>query len=365
MALSSRNVLERLLRPAGGGLHVVSTGRAAQESLQRRLYGLDDLSDLPARHAHDLDRLRDATWLLLGVPSDVGAGVRRGANLGPAGIREALLRGAPDWRATCERHGVVDIGDVFCVPQLLHDEMLSATQRDATARALFSDLDDVTRATLPVSPLSIEERVLDLCMTINPRLKPLVLGGDHSVAWPVVSSLVKARGPSFAIVQFDAHTDLLPERLGIKLCFATWSFHANDLLGRGGRLCQLGVRASRFDRTHWESTLGVRQWWGDACRERPAEVIDGLCNHLDSLGISAVYVSNDIDGTDAAEAPATGTPEPGGPSPAFVREVIRRVRDRFEVIGGDLCEVAPPLSSVNEADRTCDVAASYIRALVD
>ncbi len=46
----------------------------------------------------------------------------------------------------------------------------------------------------------------------------------------------------------------------MKYCCATWSYHANGRLGRGGRLVQVGVRASGHDREHWESTLGVRQF---------------------------------------------------------------------------------------------------------
>jgi len=356
--------LTRLLRPAGGGVHVVSTGRAQQETVQRRLYGTVDPASLSALHRGDLERISSADWLLLGVPSDVGAGVRRGANFGPAGIREALLRADPAWRATCERLGLVDAGDVFCVPQLLHDDMLSADQRRKSARALHPDLSDSIRDALPVSPLSIEERALDLCLTLNPSIRPLILGGDHSVAWPVVSALVKSRGPSFAIVQFDAHTDLLPERLGITYCFATWTFHANDLLGRGGRVLQLGVRASRFPREHWESTLGVKQWWAATCRAEPDRVLDEVCKSLDSLGISDVYVSDDIDGLDGDAAPATGTPEPDGLTPAFVDRVLGTLRDRYRIVGADVSEVAPPLAPPAEADRTCDLAAAHVRTLV-
>ncbi len=113
-----------------------------------------------------------------------------------------------------------------------------------------------------MSPLSIAERALDCLFEINPGARLLVLGGDHSVAWPVVASLVRRRAPALGIVQPDAHTDLLPERLGVRYCFATWAYHANDLIGRNGRLVQVGVRASGRDQQHWETTLGVRQVLG-------------------------------------------------------------------------------------------------------
>ena len=65
-------------------------------------------------------------------------------------------------------------------------------------------------------------------------------------------------------------------------------------------MVQVGIRATRFDRGHWESTLGVRQFWADECRAHPSEAIDAVIAHLRSAGVTSVYFSNDIDGTDAA-----------------------------------------------------------------
>ena len=174
---------------------------------------------------------------------------------------------------------------------------------------------------MPVSPLSIAERALDLVFALNPRIAPIVLGGDHSTAWPVASALSRARKDRWGIVQPDAHTDLLEERLGIKYCFATWSCHANELLGRDGRLVQVGMRASRRDREHWESTLGVRQFWAEECLRDPEAALDAIIAHLKERRVESVYFSNDIDGTDSRYADATGTPEPGGLEPDFVVEL--------------------------------------------
>src|SRR5262249_32713805 len=192
-----------------------------------------------------------------------------------------------------------------------------------------------------VSPLSIEERALDLVLSLNPRAAPIVLGGDHSTAWPVASTLSRVRKDRWGIVQPDAHTDLLAERLGVKYCFATWSYHANELLGRGGRMVQVGIRATRFERGHWESTFGVRQLWADECRAHPAEALDAVIAHLRGAGVTSVYFSNDIDGTDADYADATGTPEPLGLEPDFVVELIRRLGREIGLIAGAVMEAAP------------------------
>ncbi len=345
-----------LLRPAAGGLYLVSTGRAEQLALQQRLYGADSEAGVQTRWEEALRRIPQARAVILGVPSDVGAGFRRGANLGPQAIRTGLLAADPDWPARAADLGVVDIGDVFVCPQLLHDDMLSDAQLAASRRAMYP-MDDEP---LPVSPLSIEERALDLVLRLNPDVKPIVIGGDHSTAWPVAAALSRVR-KDWGIVQPDAHTDLLEERLGIKYCFATWSFHANELLGRGGRMVQIGTRASRRDRAHWEQTTGVRQFWASDARARPEAVLDELIAHLQAVGVKSVYFSNDIDGTDATWADATGTPEPDGLTPDLVVALIRRLGAEIGLCAGDVMEVAPPLGSRG----TIDLAVRYLRETID
>jgi agmatinase len=352
--------LALLLRPAAGGVYLVSTGRAEQLALQMRLYGAASEAEVHARFSERLSRLSEARVILLGVPSDVGAGYRRGANLAPAAIRAALLEHDPVWPAWCEANGVFDVGDVFVVPQLLHDDMLSPAQIAASRNAIYPS----HAPPLPVSPLSIEERVLDLLLQLAPRAAPFVLGGDHSVAWPLTAALHRAR-PGFVIVQVDAHTDLLPERLGIKYCFATWSYHANELLGRGGRLVQVGVRASRFPKDHWETTLGVRQFWSDAVARDPDAAIDAILSHVRATGAQGVYFSNDIDGTDPEHAPATGTPEPKGLSPDFVCTLVQRLGREVDLFAADLVEVAPPLAGDDALHRTLQTAVRYVRTTIE
>ncbi len=356
--------LSHLLRPAGGGLYLVSTGKAEQEAVQRKLYGVGTTAEVERAFQEALAKVANAKGVLLAIPSDVGAGFVRGANLGPQAIRARLLEDDPHWPAELERLGLVDVGDVFVVPQLQHDEMLSPGQRQASARALYPKLAEAQAAALPVSPLSIAERAWELLLGLNPKLKLFAFGGDHSTALPGVRALAKAR-PGFGVMQPDAHTDLLQERLGVKYCFATWSWHANELLGRGGRLTQVGIRASGRDQAHWESTTGVRQFWAHTIRADPKGALDAVLAHVKSTRVRGVYFSNDIDGTDAKWADATGTPEPDGLEPDWVVELIRRLGAEVGLEGGDVMEVAPPLTRTPEsARRTVGLAARYFRQTV-
>ncbi len=343
--------LATILRPAGAGVYLVSTGKAEQLKLQQRLYGVSTEAEVQQKFKERLSQIATAKAVLLGIPSDVGAGFRRGANLGPQALRLALLE-----RGKLPA-GLLDLGDVFVVPQLLHDEMLNAQQLAATRAALYPGIAEP----LPVSPLSIAERAWELIFTLNPEVKPFVLGGDHSTALPGVLAL--ARRKAIAIVQPDAHTDLLEHRLGIKYCFATWSFHANEAIGRKQRLVQLGIRASGKTKEHWERTCDVRQFWAAEVLKDPRGALDAVVAHVKSLGVKGVYFSNDVDGTDEKWADATGTPEPGGLEPEWLLEVIARLGS--SIIGGDVMEVAPTITPKPDSlERTVGLAARYFEATV-
>jgi len=352
--------LSQFLRPAGGGIHTVSTGRATRDSLQKTLYGARDEAEIQAKWRAALASIGTARVAILGIPSDCGAGLTRGAAFGPEAVRSALLRQAPDFPAMALRAGIVDVGDLFVVPQLLTDDMLSEEQRRRTRAVLYGP--SAANGDWPVAPLTIAERVVDQLLRLRPGLRIFLLGGDHSVAWPVVAAIGRNSSEPWAIVHADAHTDLLPERLGVRICFATWAYHANELLGRGGRLVQVGVRTSSRTKEHWESTLVVRQFWAGEVRARGGAVIDDIIRHLQELGIRRVYLSNDIDGTDSEAAPSTGAPEPNGLSPDFVRALIARVGAAFPLLGADVVEVAPSIGSADDSRRTSDLAASYMRA---
>jgi arginase family enzyme len=358
--------LATILRPAGGGIHLVSAGKAEQLAVQRRLYGARTEAEVKKKFLATLERLPSAKGALLGIPSDVGAGFQRGANLGPQGIRERLLK-ERGWAKRCEALGLIDVGDVFVVPQLLHDEMLSAEQLKSSRAALYPDVTAKQRAGLPVAPLSIAERAWDLMFEVNPKLKPFVLGGDHSTALPGVLALGKVRRKgTWGIVQIDAHTDLLETRLGVKYCFGTWSWHANELMGRHQRMVQVGIRASGRTREHWESTLDVRQFWAREVLADPRGAVKEIVEHVRETGVEGVYFSNDIDGTDEKWADATGTPEPGGLTPKMVVELIRALGREGLVLGGDVMEVAPILTRTPQsAERTVGLAVEYLKETVE
>lgn len=348
--------LQLLLRPPGRGLPVISMGGGYAAPLLRSLYGSHEISEVEAAWKENLKDITTAEIILLGIPSDTGAGMIRGSNFGPLGIRSAYLSRFGSYR-TC----LLDIGDVICVPQLLHDDMLNDSQIAAVRLSLYGNQNQL----LPVSPLSIAEQSMCDILTLNRDAKVIMLGGDHSVSLPVIRYLHHNYTDELAVLHFDAHTDLSDSRLGVKHCYNTWAYHTTRFL-KPYHLVQIGIRASTMTKSDWTTKYDIVQIWANEANESTERTIAQIIAHLRKVGVRTVYISNDIDGTDPDYAPATGTPEPNGLTPQLVTSIIEHVGSEFNIIGGDIVEVAPPLSGSMgfENDTTCLLAASYLRTLV-
>lgn len=356
-SLSSLDRLRLFLRPPGQGLLTVSTGGDWASRLATRLYGSDSPTVVASGWEDTLQKIRRVRNVGFGIPSDTGAGIVKGANLGPIGIREAYLATHPGLPKD-----FLDLGDVATVPHLLHDGMLSLEQKADVAGALYEG----RGKGLPVSPLSIAEAVVDAIWELNPDAQIALMGGDHSVAWPLVHKYAKRFPEELGILHFDAHTDLMQSRFGVKYCFATWAYHAMTLL-KPYRLVQVGIRVSGKDKAYWTGTYPVIQHWAKDVVGHETEIAESIAAHFEAQGVTKLYISNDIDGTDSRWAKATGTPEADGLQPEFVLKLIKGLSRHLRIVGGDVTELAPPLSGRREfsQDPTCLLAAEYWKALVD
>jgi agmatinase len=261
--------------------------------------------------------------------------------------------------------GIVDVGDVFVNPHIVDDSYHNASTLHAI-RAARGRSDS-----LAVAPNSALRAVLEACRELNPSVRFIIIGGDHSLSRVPVEFLTaddRNGRRDLGIFHVDAHTDLLDQRDGIPFNFATWAYHANDAIGRGRRLVQLGIRVSGRSREAWESELDLRQIRMDEVGGRDHDdVTDEIIETLENAGVRRLYISNDIDGTDPTFAASTGTMEMGGLHPHLVSHVVGRLGRAFDVIGSDVVEVAPPLKwhVPGEPARTIRTACRYVLDQLD
>lgn len=320
------------LTPPGEGVYTVHTAKEKRLSLQKKIY---DNKEVRLSWENSLEKqLPISTVVLLGIPSDCGGGIQRGANWGPLYLREALLNNKEDLK-------YFDIGDVKVIPHLLHDKYLNEETLKKCRLGLYGDRD----LALPVSPLSI---AYDFAVDFHqhyPSKKIFMIGGDHSVSYPMVRAYLESKknqNKKVAVIHFDAHTDLLEERLGIDICFGTWASQIIPFLEGPAHLIQIGIRASGKDKAHWENKFGLTQYWAkDILKNGAKETADKIITQLKNLNIEEIYVSFDIDCLDETYAGATGTPETGGLSPHEPMVILQELFENFKITGSDIVEIAP------------------------
>ena len=249
----------------------------------------------------------------IGVPFDIGTSHRSGARLGPRQIRaeSSLLRpyNMATRAAPFESLQVADLGDVPI--------------------NTFNLLDSI----------EIIEKFYD--DVLGHGAVPLTLGGDHTIALPILRAMKKKHGP-VGLVHVDAHSDINDAMFGEAITHGTPFRRAvEEGLLDGNRVVQIGLRGSGYaaDDFDWSRQQDFRVVQVEECWHRSLEPL--MAEVREQLGAGPVYLSFDIDGIDPAYAPGTGTPEVGGLTVPQALEIIRGCRG-LEIVGGDLVEVSPP-----------------------
>lgn len=322
--------IPKLLTLPGNGVYTVSTGKEKKEKILVSYYGTKNIEVAKKKWLRTLEKLDPKVPWVLGLPSDNGGGIQRGANWGPLVLRQELLSSVKEF---------TDLGDVRVIPHLLHDKYLNNETLKACRKALYGKINS-----LPVSPLSIAEKTLNDLYKKYPTAHVLGFGGDHSNSYPLTKMWLRSRKSlkHAAILHFDAHTDLLDRRLGIDLCFGTWTHHILDELFSTDHILQLGIRSSGKTKKYWKETLGVEQYWASEINKWGVEkTYKKIHSHYKKLNIQEIYISFDIDALDEKYAAATGTPEKKGLLPPDCAAIIRLLAQDFKVTGADLMELAP------------------------
>jgi agmatinase len=252
--------------------------------------------------------------VILGVPFDGAVSASRGAALAPHRIRE-LSKILPPFSETGTDLRSLKLADRGNVPFSLNWEYF------------FQE---------------IERQAADL---LESGKFCLFLGGDHSVTIPLVKAFAgRHRSGPVGIIHFDAHCDLMDEYDGHRWSHACTQRRSLELPNIAPeRLVLAGIRSFEAEELAFlrenpaVTVIGARQIYSQGLSETLERIFAAL------QGVTAVYLSLDIDVLDPAFAPGTGTPEGGGLSTREVVELVREILANLPVKAADIVEVSPPL----------------------
>lgn len=174
-----------------------------------------------------------------------------------------------------------------------------------------------------------------------------LLGGDHSIPLGYLQ-LQAERHENFGILHIDAHYDLRAAYEGFTCSHASIFYNALATLPNVSKLVQVGIRdycvqehnvvnahRNRID-VFYDRDIRKRMFQGENWHALCREIIACLPHN--------VHVSIDIDGLDPKLCPHTGTPVPGGLEYEELMFLLNELQSSGrELIGFDLCEVAPGL----------------------
>jgi arginase family enzyme len=297
--------------------------------------------------------------VIAGVPIDQGIkGIitaKPGTRFGPRAIREASLAPRGVLAANVE-HTWVDV-----------DTGLALRLKDRLDLVDVGDFD--------IDPTDIMKTTAAVVTGVEAIVKrgglPVVLGGDHYIAYPCFEGFVRGmseRKESLRVgyLHIDTHSDFRFEYgpLG-RYNHATSARRVSENRAASYRtMAWLGLNGSVLDaemyRTFKRERLKMvtakmirEQGAGAAVRQVMDRVADG---------VDAVYVTIDIDVVNGSEARGTGAPVFCGIEARTFLEMMEAL-SRFDIIRAiDLCEVAPGL---DPAGTTADLAVAGLLALLE
>ncbi|KAK7349648.1 hypothetical protein VNO77_07171 [Canavalia gladiata] len=274
-----------------------------------------------------------ATSTLLGVPLGHNSSFLEGPAFSPPFIREGIWSASSN-STTEEGKDLKDLRVLADVGDIPIQELRDCGINDYTLMQVISDS-------------------VKLVMDEHP-LRPLVLGGDHSITYPVVRAISEKLQGQVDILHFDAHPDLYH-------CFEGNPYsHASSFArimegGYARRLLQVGIRSITSEGREQAKKFGVEQYEMRTF-SKDREFLENLKL---GEGVKGVYISIDVDCLDPGYAPGVSHIESGGLSFRDVLNILQNLKG--DIVGGDVVEYNIQRDTAD--DMTAMVAAKFVREL--
>ena len=272
-------------------------------------------------------RAHGAKAALLGIPYDMGGIFRTGTSAGPRGLREASRQYLgyffDDDVDLLEAYRLVDCGDAPMVP---------AAPKKCRAAAKSAAKEILRSGALGI-----------------------FIGGDHSLPIPLGEAVAEETDGKVGYIVFDANMDAEDAVDGE--VNSNWSGvrRLSELPNVSPRnMVLIGIRGSLNTKaqTDYLKRKGIRVIGMREVIERGIVAVMEEALGLAGRGTKALYASFDTDGIDAAYAPGTSGPEPGG---LTSREILTAARmiGRHGVTLFDIVEYCPAYDPSGITGKLC------------
>ena len=272
---------------------------------------------------------------IVGIPFDAGTSYRPGARFGPQGIRQASRHLRTNYHPNYDSEPfvelqVADAGDIACNP---------------------FNIDEAIK--------QIEKEAFDLLNKVEGIIS---MGGDHTIAFPLLKAVNRINKGPVALVHFDAHLDTWDTYFGAPYTHGTPFRRAREEnLFMDDASMHVGIRGPLYSRNDLKNdeSFGFKIIH---CDEFQSQGIDKIVERIRTrVGYNPLYLSIDIDVLDPAFAPGTGTPEVAGMTTREIVNVIRGLSG-LNLISADVVEVSP---AYDHAEVTSLAAATIIYELTN
>ncbi|GAB1475533.1 hypothetical protein MASR2M70_03650 [Bacillota bacterium] len=289
-----------------------------------------------SRHKGFLDYLvkpEESDAVIFGVPFDAGTQRHVGTNEGPIGVRRGLSF-FRNWSAELKFAftDYIKTADIGNVDVLWNDYGYT-----------FKNVDKVVKTIVKESKV------------------PIMIGGDHSVTYQAIKSVIEESGKKIGLIWLDNHLDTMSDYRGDIHHCGTPLYHLmtefpDNISAKN--IVHLGSRGFQLGHTGWEmaNELGFHLIGSEEIKFRGVREVVKEAIELASSGVDAIYMTLDIDVADAIVAPGTQCNNPGGLNSSELLYIIREVA-KHGVIGFDVMEVAP---RADVADVTIQLGACAI-----
>ena len=283
----------------------------------------------------ELRDVEDCDVATIGVPFDAGTSYRPGARFGPQSVRQASRQLRTNYHPNYDVEPfkvqqVADAGDIACNP---------------------FDIDEAIK--------QIEKGSTELLQKVG---SIVTIGGDHTIALPLLRSINKKVGGPVALVHFDAHLDTWDTYFGAPYTHGTPFRRAREeKLFLDDASMHIGIRGPLYSTNDLKNDreLGFKTIH---CDEFQTNTIDQIVKRIkDRIGNNPLYISIDIDVLDPAHAPGTGTPEVAGMTTREILNVLRGLAGS-QLVSADVVEVAP---AYDHAELTSTAAATIVYELIN